>query len=223
MKGAGVNQLWPIRLNCWFALGSLSLLSPPVAAQPPDAVATEFEAWQEQYPWQVSPEVITRAHTLGAVPETNFDEMRVPTSTLPDLLTFASGDNVSTPAAWRVRREELLELFRTEVFGAAPPRPDSLRFTVVDHDTLALEGLATFKRIAISFNLGPNHFGFHLSLFIPNRRTGVAPVVLLLRHRDSTPVRNAAKSSGDFWPVDWTLYLDHADSFFAQASPPDLR
>ncbi|MDE0838863.1 MAG: acetylxylan esterase, partial [Kiritimatiellae bacterium] len=62
----------------------------------------------------------------------------------PDPLTTSAGNKVTTPAQWQqTRRPEILELFRTNVYGRAPlGRPKALRFDVVETDKNAMGGKA---------------------------------------------------------------------------------
>ena len=51
-------------------------------------------------------------------PDANFDEAKVPAYTLPDPLLLASGEKVRDAKTWTSkRRPEILELYRTEMFG----------------------------------------------------------------------------------------------------------
>ena len=64
---------------------------------------------------------------------TNYDESKVPQYTLPDLLTTLGGRKVTDAKTWRdVRRPEVLELFRTHMFGRAPGKPKKMSFEVAD-------------------------------------------------------------------------------------------
>ncbi|GAH44139.1 unnamed protein product [marine sediment metagenome] len=49
--------------------------------------------------------------------------------------TTQIGKKVTTTAVWEQQnRSELLNLFRSEVYGFAPPKPDNLAFRVVESD-----------------------------------------------------------------------------------------
>lgn len=50
----------------------------------------------------------------------NYDESKVPSFKLPDLLVNEDGTAVSGPQQWENRRAEILELFKTHVFGRMP-------------------------------------------------------------------------------------------------------
>src|SRR5210317_1608048 len=75
---------------------------------------------------------------------------------LPDALVTGTGNRIAASTEWqKSRRQEILELFRKEVYGRAPiGRPDDLRFDVMESDTSAMDGKATLKRIGIHFS-GP--------------------------------------------------------------------
>ena len=54
-----------------------------------------------------------------------FDDARVPSYTLPDPLVRENGEAVRSAEGWRIRRAEILELFRTHVYGHSPGAPGS--------------------------------------------------------------------------------------------------
>jgi len=61
------------------------------------------------------------ALACAAAAQVNYDESLIPDYTLPDALTARDGSKIQTADQWRaVRRPEILELFRTHVFGRAP-------------------------------------------------------------------------------------------------------
>jgi (4-O-methyl)-D-glucuronate---lignin esterase len=120
---------------------------------------------------------------------------------LPELLRGADGKPVDTPAAWLARRGELLELFRKEVYGRSPGRPEKLSFELIQRDDHAMGGKATLKRVMIKSQQQGREHQFVLTLFLPHRSTP-APVFLLLNNREfevTDPTR-AVKSG--FWPAE---------------------
>ena len=93
---------------------------------------------------------------LGAValarPGTNYDESKVPKYSLPDPLVMADGTKVTDARMWRAkRRPEVLELFRTHVYGRAPGKPARMTFEVFDDEPKALGGKARRKQVAVYF------------------------------------------------------------------------
>ncbi len=156
----------------------------------------------------------------------NYDEGKVAPYTLPDLFTLADGGKVTTSEGWeRQRRAELLEIFRREVYGFAPPKPETLAFRVESSDPAAMEGRATRKQVAISFQLGGESFAFGVTLFVPNQRTAPAPVFLLLNHRpveNTDPTRQIRK---EFWPAEEVIVRGYAIAAINVAAEvePDKR
>ena len=106
----------------------------------------------------------------------NYDETNVPDYTLPDPLTFDDGSPVTDAEGWRSRRRgEVLELFRSHVYGRAPVRPEAIRFE--DGGTIpdAVGGKATRKRVLIHLGDGPEPVTIDLALYVPNSGTGPSP------------------------------------------------
>ena len=121
----------------------------------------------------------------------NRDESKAGSYTLPDMMRLASGSAVRTVADWEQRRRpELLDLFRSEIYGYAHPRPPA---HIQDRrsDPQAMGGKASFKKVAISFRLNGDPFTFHVMLFIPNQRRGRVPAFLTLNDRPVTPIPRA--------------------------------
>ncbi|MDP3849300.1 MAG: acetylxylan esterase [Luteolibacter sp.] len=82
-----------------------------------------------------------------------YDETQVPSYTLPDPLVFKNGSPVTTPAEWEKRREELLRLFESHVYGKTPVgRPTEMRFESRKKVNGFLGGLATLEEIRIHFS-----------------------------------------------------------------------
>ncbi len=73
----------------------------------------------------------------------NYDEAKVPAYTLPDPLVASDGRTLTSARQWtRGRREEVLGLFRDQVYGHSPGRPRGMRFEVRSEDRAALGGRA---------------------------------------------------------------------------------
>src|ERR1044071_2152832 len=86
----------------------------------------------------------------AAVPDANYDESKVGNFELPDPLKMSNGQTVKTTGDWNnKRRPEILELFKKEMYGRSPGRPDGLKFEVKSTKTNALDGLATRREILV--------------------------------------------------------------------------
>lgn len=153
-----------------------------------------------QQGWQADPELVARS--TANRPEINYSEAAVPEYTLPDALRRSDGAEITTVEAWEAQREELLETFRTHVYGRRPDLPDSLRFELLEENRAALGGDATLRRIAIhSQHQGRDH-SFELTLFLPNRLPGASPVFLLLNNRPPSNTDPTRSERSEFWPVE---------------------
>lgn len=109
----------------------------------------------------------------------NHDESAVPPYTLPEVLVCQDGTAVTTPDGWwQRRRPEILELFRSQVYGRSPGRPEGLRFEVLESDEHALGGLATRKQIAVLPTGDAGEYRMDLLLYLPNQVAGPCPVFL---------------------------------------------
>lgn len=145
---------------------------------------------------------------------------------LPDPLTTIAGSAVGTPDQWRdVRRPELLELFRSTIYGRAPVgRPGDLRFEEVERDPRAMSGVATRKQVDIHF-AGPGGEGtIHLVLFIPNHAPKPAPGFLLICNRSREEHLDPTREKrSEFWPAEEMVARGYAAAAFhySDAAPDD--
>src|SRR5688572_8532371 len=111
----------------------------------------------------------------AAVAEANYDESKVGHFYLPDALTTLDGKGIGTTEDWKnVRRPEILELFRKEMYGRSPGRPTGLTFDLKSTKTNALDGLATRKIYHVHVP-GKNWRGIDVLLYIPNKAAKPAP------------------------------------------------
>ena len=114
----------------------------------------------------------------GEVPEPNYDETKVPAYVLPELLTMASGESVTDAAAWQTRRTEILEMFRTQMYGRSPGRPPALQFELCEQDAQALGGKAIRKQVTVYF--GPDRAGPSMDILIYLPAAARRPVPLFV-------------------------------------------
>ncbi len=105
---------------------------------------------------------------------TNVDESKVPHYELPDLMVSANGEPVTTSEQWQAqRRGELLDLFRAEMFGQAPGRPEVQTTQAVALD--ALNGRAIRKQITLRLGNAPDSPALDLLIYLPKRAALKAP------------------------------------------------
>ena len=80
--------------------------------------------------------------------DANYDEDQVPAYTLPDPLVMASGEPVADAATWiQKRRPEILQLFKTHVYGEMPGPLADARWEITEEGQ-ALAGRARRRRAA---------------------------------------------------------------------------
>ena len=166
---------------------------------PPVLCAT---ALARQSGWQANPRVVEE--TSRRQPAFNYDEAHVGSYTLPDPLKGSAGA-IRTPEQWKIRRAEVLELFRANVYGRSPARPAGLRFDVLEKNDRAMDGAATLERVAIVSNEQGREHRFELTMFLPNARRERIPVFLLLNNRPATNTDPARKEKSGFWPAEQVI------------------
>ena len=119
----------------------------------------------------------TRAAAQAA--EANYDEAKVPPYTLPDPLVMANGDKVTDAETWRTkRRPEILQLFRTQMFGRSPGRPEGMTWEVTDCDKQALGGKAMRKQVTVYFTGKKDGPSMDLLIYLPNAAAKPVPAFL---------------------------------------------
>ncbi len=97
---------------------------------------------------------------------------------LPDPLTMLDGRKVSTKEDWSAkRRPELKALFAHYMYGERPELVGSIVAKVAYQDDKALQGKATLRDVAISFDR-PGSPTIHLLVVIPNKIQGKVPIFL---------------------------------------------
>jgi hypothetical protein len=114
--------------------------------------------------------------------ETNYYEHKVPKYTLPDPLVASDGTKVADASAWqRRRRPEVLELFRTHVYGRAPiSQPKDMIFELFDLERKALAGSATRKQVAVNFTGKKDGPRMDVLIYLPNAVQKPVPTFVLL-------------------------------------------
>ena len=138
------------------------------------------------------------------------------TRALPDPLMLSNGKRVTSPQVWKEkRRPELLELFRTHIYGRMPvKRPASLKFDVKSVTPGMMEGKATRKQIVVSYD-GPGGKGsFDLLLFIPSGAKRPVPAFLLICNRPASNIDPTRVTKSPFWPAEEIVARGYAAAAF---------
>ena len=103
----------------------------------------------------------------------SYDESSVPDYDLPDPLVFEDGQAVVSPEQWtQCRRAQILEQFRSQMFGRVPEAgalaAGDLRFELIESDDEAMGGLAIRKQVRIHFTPRDDGPKMDLLLYLPN-------------------------------------------------------
>ena len=120
-------------------------------------------------------------NTYGQKPETNYDENKIPSYTLPDPLVTSAGKRVTTARQWEnEQRPELLNQFATQIYGVTPKQRLATRYEVKSVDSSALGGTAIRKQISIIWTDYPDVPSLDILLYTPkNRSKGDRPPVFI--------------------------------------------
>lgn len=166
--------------------------------------------------WRPSMETVEKMSKSR--PELNFREENVPAYTLPDPLVNVDGEKVKSPKAWyQERRPEILELYRTNVFGRVPSTDYQQRFRVVNEDRNAINGKATLKEVDVSITRAGKSLVIRLILFTPNDRKKPAPTFLLINNRGKENIDPTRVVKSQFWPVEEVIARGYGIAAFHNA------
>lgn len=104
--------------------------------------------------------------------EPNYDESKVPSYTLPDVLTCKDGTKVTNKKQWeKKRRPEVMEMFQSQMFGRTPQEKIAVSYQQVG-ETTGFDGKVTFRKVKFHFqNNGKTHDAT-LMLVLPTRLEG---------------------------------------------------
>jgi hypothetical protein len=152
--------------------------------------------------WQTNPELVQQLSAKQ--PKVNYDEQHVGRVDLPDALAASTG-RVRNPTGWGPRRTEILNLFREHVYGRSPEKPDRLQFETIERNDRAMDGTATLERVAVLSTRQDRSHRFELTVFLPHRRSGSAPVFLLLNIRPATNTDPSRREKSGFWPAEQVI------------------
>jgi hypothetical protein len=149
----------------------------------------------------------------------------MPAYTLPDPLRTSDGHTVTAMDAWRrLRRPEVLELFRQHVYGRVPTTPYEKRFEILEEDPGAIEGAATFKKVRVTIARGERSLSIHVLLFIPNGAPKPIPAFLLICNRGLENLDPTRQKRSEFWPVEEAVARGYAMAAFHNAEvDPDAH
>jgi len=119
--------------------------------------------------------------------QTNKQDLLV--APLPELLISESGLNIETSQEWEdLRRNELLELFRTHVYGRVPESEISVKHILVQEDRAALDGKAILKEVVLEIRSARGSLDINMLVFLPADPQGPVPLFLGLNFNGNITV-----------------------------------
>jgi len=144
------------------------------------------------------------SHAAAQKPDAIYDEAKVPKYSLPDPLVMNNGERVRDASIWTSRRRpEILEIYRTEVYGRSPERPASMAFDVDSVERHALGGRAVRKQITICVAAGTGTLKMKALIYLPTGATKPVPLFLALSFVGNEAVSaDPGVALGDRWVRD---------------------
>jgi hypothetical protein len=134
---------------------------------------------------------------------TNYDESKVPEYSLPAVLTTSSRKKVRSVKVWEnIRRPEILDLFAENIYGKMPLKYDKITYSITYEEKNSMNGKAHLKEVLIEVFNQNKSVKINLTLFIPNQKTGPAPVFLLINNRPKENTDPTRTVKSEFWPAE---------------------
>jgi hypothetical protein len=165
--------------------------------------------------WHASQETVDKLSKSRS--EFNYSEEKVPAYSMPEVLTSVSGKKIITEKDWYdLRRPELLELFRKNVYGRVPSATYEKSFQVVNEDKNAMGGAATLKQVDVTIRTLGKSLVIHLTIFVPNKVKKPVPAFLLINlgAKGIDPTRQLKSES---WPAEEIIARGYAAAAFSNA------
>jgi pimeloyl-ACP methyl ester carboxylesterase len=166
--------------------------------------------------WQPSKETLERLTKNQS--EFNYFEEKVPAYKLPEVLVSLEGNQVKDVQMWEEsRRNEILELFRTNIYGRVPSTKYKKSFRLINEDKNAMGGDATLRQVDITIESNGNSLDIHLTLFVPNKVPKPVPAFLLIDNRGPQNTDPERKVISEFWPAEEVIARGYAIAVFSNA------
>ncbi len=145
----------------------------------------------------------------------NYDESKVGSYTLPDVLKAQDNRKISTTREWeKTRRPEILALFEEHVYGKMPAGYSKINYRIAREDSAGMGGKATLKEIEITVTEKKESVKINVVLFVPNNRSKPAPVFLLINNRSRSNTLASRDTVSGFWPAEQVIESGYAIAAF---------
>ena len=186
-------------------------------------LSTVVTSAEPQTPWFANPDVVAKFESRRG--QFNYDESRIPKYTLPDPLVASDGSKIAKADDWNNgRRDELMELFRSKVYGRRPEIEYFVRFEQSEVLENAFDGAATGRSIEAIVTIADRSFSFPIVVFVPKKRKQAVPAVVHINNRYFIPLEKAASENDPFWPARAIIERGYATaSFHTSNVDPDKK
>lgn len=147
----------------------------------------------------------------GHVKTLTNDQDKDPRYTLPDPLVMSSGERVADAEAWVAkRRPEILELFKSQVYGRSPQPRDDVTFEVASTENGALDGKAVRKQVTVYFSKDKSGPQMDILIYLPAKAKRPTPMFLALNFRGNQSVHaDPGIKFSTAWMRSGTNVVDH--------------
>lgn len=199
-----------------FASASLALYDRRSAAAPPSASdsteAADRSKWDSQKsdrPWRADAGLVERlANQRG---QFRYRESEVPAYELPNV--FGPGEQPG-PQEWPERRAQIVDHFRTHVYGHRPRIEAKIRYRVAQPPVDPTGGRAEGRQVVCALSQGDRSFEFPFLIYTPaasdaTEATGI-PLVVFINNRERPDPAAMAETPNDFWPLDLIIGAGYA-------------
>jgi hypothetical protein len=123
--------------------------------------------------------LLTSAATPLVICQASNDSIFKLIAPLPDALLNEDGTAVESAEDWESkRRNEVLELFRSDVYGRAPLSEPLVSYEVIFQDKQALGGKAVMKEVKVTVSKDKRQMNFTILIFLPTGTKGTVPLFL---------------------------------------------
>ncbi len=152
---------------------------------------------------------------LPAQETVNYDESKVPHFILPGILTTSKGNKITNKSDWeKLRRPEILMLFKDNVYGQLPSAYDSITYTNTRTNKAAMGGKAVLREVLIEIFKDQHAVKINLVLFIPANIERPAGVFLLINNRGKENTDPTRTNKSEFWPAETVIDSGYAIAAF---------
>ncbi|WP_229209315.1 dienelactone hydrolase family protein [Dyadobacter sediminis] len=155
----------------------------------------------------------------------NYDEAKVPSYILPDVLKAQSEKVVTNVKDWEnIRRPEILTLFEENVYGQMPKTFDKYEFKIKNENKHSMNGKAHLKEVEIAVTNHNQTVMIHLVLFVPTGIKKPVPAFLLINNRGKNNTSPTRDTLSGFWPAEQVIDAGYAvAAFHVNDAAPDHK